>query len=168
MSQEMFLRKIPEDMRPWECNVNGVKYVYPAGTEQNVPAEVAHLIDAWYVAQEQESVPGGGGGDSRFVVNVTRDEDWKPSFDKTYEEIMEACLAGKEVVLCQGAVGYMLSGFDDVEGEVEFCSPGVPSGSYIVFHGMVIKRGGYWAESELRVNCTIEWSDTNEPSQSPT
>ena len=48
---EMFLRKIPEDMRPWECNVNGVKYVYPAGTEQNVPAEVAALIDAYWEKQ---------------------------------------------------------------------------------------------------------------------
>ena len=52
MAQEMFLRKIPEDMRPWECNVNGVKYVYPAGTEQNVPAEVAALIDAYWEKQE--------------------------------------------------------------------------------------------------------------------
>lgn len=48
---EMFLRKIPEDMRPWECNVNGVKYVYPAGTEQNVPAEVAAIIDAYWENQ---------------------------------------------------------------------------------------------------------------------
>jgi len=52
MVQEMFLRKIPEDMQPWECNVNGVKYVYPAGTEQNVPAEVAALIDAYRENQE--------------------------------------------------------------------------------------------------------------------
>lgn len=52
MSQEMFLRKIPEDMRPWECNVNGVKFVYPAGTEQNVPYEVAVLIDKYWAEQE--------------------------------------------------------------------------------------------------------------------
>jgi len=52
MAQETILRKIPEDMQPWECNVNGVKYVYPAGTEQNVPAEVAAIIDAYWENQE--------------------------------------------------------------------------------------------------------------------
>lgn len=37
--------KIPDNMRPWEATINGLKYVYPAGTTQEVPDEVAALIE---------------------------------------------------------------------------------------------------------------------------
>lgn len=38
---------IPEGMYPfWECELNGVKYSYKAGTSQSVPDEVAALIEA--------------------------------------------------------------------------------------------------------------------------
>lgn len=81
--QEMFLRKIPEDMRPWECNVNGVKYVYPAGTEQNVPAEVAALIDAYWEKQEVDYPETG------ISFNDLRDrpfgEDMEVLFDQRVE-----------------------------------------------------------------------------------
>lgn len=87
MAQQMFLRKIPENMQPWECSVNGVKYVYPAGTEQHVPEKVAHLIDAWYAAQEQESAPSGGGGGSAMVVGVNTETG---ALSHTYEEIITA------------------------------------------------------------------------------
>ena len=83
MGQEMFLRKIPEDMRPWECNVNGVKYVYPAGTEQNVPAEVAALIDAYWEKQEVDYPETG------ISFNDLRDrpfgEDMEVLFDQRVE-----------------------------------------------------------------------------------
>lgn len=48
----MVKRIIPGNMSPWECEINDVKYVYPPGTEQMVPDEVAHVIDAWYASQE--------------------------------------------------------------------------------------------------------------------
>lgn len=46
-------KKIPDNMRPWSCEVNGVKYVYPAGTEQDVPEEVAAIIDAYWASKEK-------------------------------------------------------------------------------------------------------------------
>lgn len=36
--------KIPNDSHPWRCNINGVEYVYAAGSTQSVPEEVAQLI----------------------------------------------------------------------------------------------------------------------------
>lgn len=36
--------KIPEDSHPWRANINGVEYVYAAGSTQSVPEEVAQLI----------------------------------------------------------------------------------------------------------------------------
>ena len=60
----MVKRIIPGNMSPWECEINDVKYVYPPGTEQMVPDEVAHVIDAWYASQEPKYpgpvVPEGG------------------------------------------------------------------------------------------------------------
>ena len=62
----MVKRIIPGNMSPWECEINDVKYVYPPGTEQMVPDEVAHVIDAWYASQEpkypEPVQPEGGGG----------------------------------------------------------------------------------------------------------
>lgn len=132
-----------------------------ADTSATVKIEksVIHTIDPKFLP--------GGGGDSRFVVNVTRDEEWKPSFDKTYEEIMEACLAGKEVVLRDGSFVYTLTGYDDDEGYCAFFLPGNQLGNSIGFSVMRIKRDGRWEECGGTVNCTIEWSDTNEPSQPP-
>lgn len=36
--------EIPWDMLPFRVTINGVKYVYEAGTEQEVPDEVAEII----------------------------------------------------------------------------------------------------------------------------
>lgn len=36
--------KIPDNARPWRCNINGVEYCYEAGSTQSVPEEVAQLI----------------------------------------------------------------------------------------------------------------------------
>lgn len=51
--QEAIKRKIPDNMHPWVANVNGVKHVYPAGTEQDVPEEVAAIIDAYWASKEK-------------------------------------------------------------------------------------------------------------------
>ena len=80
---EMFLRKIPEDMRPWECNVNGVKYVYPAGTEQNVPAEVAAIIDAYWENQEVDYPETG------ISFNDLRDRPFYESTEVLFDQRVE-------------------------------------------------------------------------------
>ena len=46
MSQVMRTVKIPECMNPFYVEVNGHKYSYPAGTTQEVPEEVAAVIEA--------------------------------------------------------------------------------------------------------------------------
>lgn len=52
--------KIPDNMRPnWECEINCMKYSYPAGVEMEVPDEVAAIIEA---NEELEPKPGGGSG----------------------------------------------------------------------------------------------------------
>lgn len=43
----MKTRTIPTNEYPvWHCNVGGVNYAYPSGTEQSVPDEVAGVIDS--------------------------------------------------------------------------------------------------------------------------
>ena len=37
--------KIPDDMSPYEVIINGVKHIYPAGSTQTVPDDVAALIE---------------------------------------------------------------------------------------------------------------------------
>ena len=58
--------KIPDNMKPWEAIINGVKYVYEAGTEQEVPDEVAAFIERLESVKPevQEPVPpfGSAGG----------------------------------------------------------------------------------------------------------
>lgn len=46
MSQVMRTVKIPECMNPFYVEVNGHKYSYPAGTTQEVPEDVAAVIEA--------------------------------------------------------------------------------------------------------------------------
>ncbi len=57
--------KIPDNMSPWEATINGLKYVYPAGTTQEVPDEVAALIERLSnLEPEKEPIapPFAGGG----------------------------------------------------------------------------------------------------------
>ena len=80
---ESFKKKIPDNMHPWECEVNGVKYVYPAGTEQDVPEEVAVIIDAYWASRET-NFPN-----TAISFNELRDrpfgEDTAVLFDQTVE-----------------------------------------------------------------------------------
>lgn len=96
MSQEMFLRKIPEDMRPWECNVNGVKYVYPAGTEQNVPAEVAALIDAYWEKQKVDYPETG------TSFNDLRDRPFGESTEVLFDQRVEFVDMGNGMMVFDG------------------------------------------------------------------
>ena len=91
MGQEMFFRKIPEDMRPWECNVNGVKYVYPAGTEQNVPAEVAALIDVYWEKQEVDHPETG------ISFNDLRDRPFGEIAEVLFDQRVEFANEGAQI-----------------------------------------------------------------------
>lgn len=73
MAALMETRKIPDNMQPWTCEVNGVKYVYEAGTEQDVPEEVAHIIDAYW--KSVEPVNGGSGGAGGLKMLYAWDND---------------------------------------------------------------------------------------------
>lgn len=66
---------IPDYTRPnWVCCINGVRYAYPAGSTQEVPDEVADLIED---QQEQQPVPDpdqGGVSWEELPDNVASEE----------------------------------------------------------------------------------------------
>lgn len=68
--------KIPECMNPFEVIVNNNRYRYPGGTEQEVPDEVAEVIEVHMKNHADMTappyVPGGGGGGAtcKLVVNA--------------------------------------------------------------------------------------------------
>ena len=63
---------IPDCMNPFEVIVNGKHYSYPAGTTQEVPDDVAAVIEAHeQVHEEQTAPPPSDGGDSLgYVANM--------------------------------------------------------------------------------------------------
>ena len=67
--------KIPECMNPFEVIVNNQRYRYPGGTEQEVPDEVAEVIEVHMKNHADMTappyVPGGGGGYSTCKVHVS-------------------------------------------------------------------------------------------------
>ena len=63
------LRTIPSNMNPWICEINGKKYTYPAGTVQDVPTEVAEVIDAYY--KKSEGQHGESGSDNLKIMTGT-------------------------------------------------------------------------------------------------
>ena len=88
---------------PYVAIINGIKYSYPAGTEQEVPEEVAVLIDA-QIEHEKPKYPAVSGGGGCMVVHITAvaamDAEAGPQYvaDKTYEEIMAAVNSGCNVI----------------------------------------------------------------------
>ena len=90
--------KIPTSMDPFVVEVNGWKYEYPAGTEQEVPEEVAAVIEN--IEQMTPRPDGGSGGSGgagagMMVVNITANDDYSELYsDKTVHEILEATKAG--------------------------------------------------------------------------
>lgn len=80
--------KIPTSMRPFVVYVNGEKYIYEAGTEQEVPDEVAIVIeqhDAYHKEKEkidkegdgsQGGGTGGGGGTCKLKLTVEGDVNY--------------------------------------------------------------------------------------------
>ena len=82
--------KIPDNSHPWRCNINGVEYVYAAGTTQSVPEAVANLIHEIETAQPQPApvdppipmpeppapeLPSYAAGDAGKVLSVNDDGD---------------------------------------------------------------------------------------------
>ena len=118
---------IPKDMLPFKVTINGVTYVYEAGTEQEVPDEVAEIImnrkndyppkdreqEAPYkmpVATDTEPgavMAGEGLVNNDGVLSVVSSEETYPvTFspegssvvcDRTYDEVAEAITSGKYV-----------------------------------------------------------------------
>ena len=101
MARENFLRVIPMGSDPWVAIINGIKYSYPAGTEQDVPAEVAVLIDAQERHEQPKYPPVQGGGDMLVTITVIMpaDAEAQPEFlaDKTFAEIESAVNAKQNV-----------------------------------------------------------------------
>ena len=99
MSQVMRTVKIPECMNPFYVEVNGHKYSYPAGTTQEVPEEVAVVIEAhegvhhhgYHGPVHNQSMnirpdwSVNDPGDLRFVRNRPCYEDTAVLFDQTVE-----------------------------------------------------------------------------------
>lgn len=80
---ETFKRKIPENMRPWVCVINGVRYTYEAGTEQYVPDEVAVLIDKYWAEQETDYPETG------ISFNDLRDRPFGESTEVLFDQRVE-------------------------------------------------------------------------------
>jgi hypothetical protein len=58
--------KIPDNMSPWKAIINGVEYVYPAGTTQEVPDAVADFIERISKVEPEKAPvmpPFAGGAD---------------------------------------------------------------------------------------------------------
>lgn len=106
MAAPAIIRKIPNTRNPWVATVNGKTYSYEAGTEQEVPAEIAHLID-----QEMDHLKpkyqaaGGGSGSGTAVVHITMNDSYPwYSADKTFDEISAMIESGMNVMAVQGDV----------------------------------------------------------------
>lgn len=104
MASETYLRVIPMGSDPWVAIINGIKYSYPAGTEQEVPEEVAVLIDAQNEHEKPKYPPVQGGGDMLVTITVIMpaDAEAQPEFlaDKTFAEI-EAAVNAKQNVMAR-------------------------------------------------------------------
>lgn len=117
----MAMVKIPKDKRPnWECEINGVKYSYPAGTEQEVPEAVAELIENLEeLRPKTDSNAGGGGavggGGYDMVITCRAIDSIYGNFDYetmhvvsgSYENVVKKLLAGEYVDIRFYCVGHL-------------------------------------------------------------
>lgn len=110
--------KIPAFMDPFIVEVNGKQYKYPAGTEQDVPAEVAAVIEN---INDMMPKPAGGSGAAGgvMIVNAVTTDGYSYNTDKTYAAIEAAINAGTEVKVAAYTEGdstkawYTLTGTED-------------------------------------------------------
>lgn len=85
--------KVPAWRNPYEVEINGVKYKYPAGEEIDVPDAVAEVIERDIAAHSPNMAPAGENA-KVFRVRVYYEE-----CDKTYEEVKAAIDAGM-IIAC--------------------------------------------------------------------
>ena len=84
--------KIPDNMSPWKAIINGIEYVYPAGTTQEVPDDVAAFIERISKVEPKKEpvlppfIPSGGGGGSTPSGGVT---SWNDLTDKPFYATVE-------------------------------------------------------------------------------
>lgn len=64
--------KIPECMNPFDVWVNGAKYSYPAGTEQEVPDNVADVIEH-HIEQKKAEPAGVNACNADLVIGLATD-----------------------------------------------------------------------------------------------
>ena len=64
--------KIPECMNPFDVWVNGAKYSYPAGTEQEVPDNVADVIEH-HIEQKKAEPAGVNACNADLVISLKAD-----------------------------------------------------------------------------------------------
>lgn len=107
--------KIPDNLHPWECEINGVKYgPYPAGSYQTVPDEVGSVIDAYNSSLPVENPPETLEAEitriatqiaeakiaeamTPFIVTLTMTSETAATADKTTGEIEAEMQRGRAV-----------------------------------------------------------------------
>jgi hypothetical protein len=71
--------KIPDCMNPFEVIVNNHRYRYPGGTTQEVPDEVAEVIEVHMKNHADMTappyVPGGGGATCKLKLTASNNEE---------------------------------------------------------------------------------------------
>ena len=155
---------IPNYTRPnWICSINGHRYCYPAGSTQEVPDEVAQLIED---QQEQWPVPAPVPGNSikwddiegkpfSKAVLIKKQKpgsfgeltsNYTPSVGEVVQVILDGVSYSREVVqgyecvfIGNGSICYQDGGTDD-----HFCITWNSWGTSIT-----IKGGGTYPETEV-------------------
>lgn len=92
------LKVIPGGSDPWVAVINGTKYVYPAGTEQYVPPEVAVLIDAQTEHEQPKYPPAQDGISFNDLRDLPFSESVEVLFDQVIDFAQENPEAGSYVV----------------------------------------------------------------------
>ena len=90
---------IPNTMKPNFCvSINGTKYSYPAGTEQDVPDEVAQIIENHVELYYPEPKAGGGGAAwDAVIAEIKNNVYYNPEYawvHGSYEELRDKIMAG--------------------------------------------------------------------------
>ena len=103
--------KIPECSNPFDVSINGVKYRYQAGTEVEVPDDVADIIEQHNEIEHKIYVPVISGGDCNRPHVYFSD-----SFDKLPTDAVDGSLAMVESDSVEGAWKF------DMESSLNFDS----------------------------------------------
>lgn len=120
--------KIPDNMSPWKAIINGVEYVYPAGTTQQVPDEVADFIERISKVEPEKAPvtpPFAGGGMGGADWNDKEGEPGHVLNRTHYSEIVQTEVFPEQTV--------------EIMADIGIGAPGFPLG-----RGFVIKEGAQY------------------------